>query len=46
MLMTKLGRTLPQCDHASLDTNGLQLCAVKFIRTPRKLLEVDITLTD
>lgn len=36
--------TFPQSNHTCLNTDSLQLRAIKFVRTPRKLLKVHITV--
>ena len=36
--------TFPQSNHARLNTDSLQLCAIELVCTPRKLLKIDITV--
>ena len=42
VLVAELRRALPQRDHTSLNTDGLELRAVELVRTPCQLLVIDI----
>ena len=44
VLVPQFCSTFPQCNHTRLDTDCLQLRAVKLVRAPRKLLKVHITV--
>jgi len=40
--MAQFSRTLPQCDHTSLNTNSLELSPIELIRASCKLLKINV----
>jgi hypothetical protein len=44
VFMSQFRGALSQSNHTCLNTDGLQLGAVKFVRTPRKLFKVHIVV--